>query len=203
MSELIAAGWSVRPDRDPYLAKTYLPHGKAVRFGDVFANPDLARFYEAIGRDGPGAFYEGQFAERIVKFSQAVGGRFSLRDFREHRANWIDPVTSSYRGYDVWELPPNGQGIATLQILNLLETFDIGALGPNSAEHLHLFLEAKKLAYEDRARVLRRHGFRQGAAGGVDLEGTTLAGGPGSSIPIGPPSRCPPAGLAAMATRSI
>ncbi len=86
-----------------------------------------------------------------MKFSQANGGHFSLRDFREHQANWVEPVSTSYRGYDVWEIPPNGQGIVTLQILNMLETFDIGSLKPNSAEHLHLFIEAKKLAYEDRA----------------------------------------------------
>ncbi len=86
-----------------------------------------------------------------MKFSQAVGGRFSLRDFHDHKANWVEPVSSSYRGYDVWEIPPNGQGIVTLQILNMLETFDIGSLQPNSAEHLHLLIEAKKLAYEDRA----------------------------------------------------
>lgn len=151
VSPIIAGGWGVNPKRDPFLAKTYAPEGKPVRFGDVFKNPDLARFLEVIGRDGAAAFYQGEFAERIVKFSRDNGGRFSLRDFREHTANWVEPVSSSYRGYDVWEIPPNGQGIATLQILNLLENFDLAALKPNSAEHLHLFLEAKKLAFEDRA----------------------------------------------------
>jgi len=151
VSPIIAAGWSIRPEKDPFLAKTYLPDGKPIRFGDIFQNLDLARFYEVLARDGPAAFYEGQFAQRIVKFSQQNGGRFSLRDFREHRADWVTPVSSSYRGYDVWEIPPNGQGIATLQMLNILETFDIKSLKPNSAEHLHLFLEAKKLAFEDRA----------------------------------------------------
>ena len=151
LSPVVAHDWVQDPRRDRFLAKTYLPNGRAPRFGDIFQNPDLANFYEALGRDGPDAFYQGEFAERIVKFSQAQGGRFSLRDFRDHRANWVEPVSSSYRGYDVWEIPPNGQGIATLQILNMLETFDIGALKPNSAEHLHLFIEAKKLAYEDRA----------------------------------------------------
>ena len=102
-------------------------------------------------REGPQAFYEGEIAERIVKFSQAQGGRFSLRDFRDHKADWVEPVSTNYRGYDVWEIPPNGQGIAALQILNLLEHFDIGSMQPNSAEHLHLFIEAKKLAFEDRA----------------------------------------------------
>jgi gamma-glutamyltranspeptidase/glutathione hydrolase len=151
LSPVIADGWVQDPKKAPFLAKTYLPHGKPPRFGEIFQNPDLAHFYEALGRDGPDAFYHGEFAERIVKFSQAHGGRFSLRDFHDHTANWVEPVSSSYRGYDVWEIPPNGQGIATLQILNMLETFDIAALKPNSAEQLHLFIEAKKLAYEDRA----------------------------------------------------
>jgi gamma-glutamyltranspeptidase/glutathione hydrolase len=107
--------------------------------------------YEIVSREGAEAFYQGQIAEQIVKFSQAHDGQFSLRDFRDHKANWVEPVSSSYRGYDVWEIPPNGQGIVTLQILNMLETFDIGSLQPNSAEQLHLLIEAKKLAYEDRA----------------------------------------------------
>ena len=119
--------------------------------GTIFKNPDLASVFETLAREGPQAFYQGEIAERIVKFSQAQGGRFSLRDFRDHKADWVEPVSTNYRGYDVWEIPPNGQGIATLQILNLLEHFDIGSMKPNSAEHLHLFIEAKKLAFEDRA----------------------------------------------------
>ncbi len=151
VSPVIARSWSIDAEKNRSLAKTFLPDGKPVRFGDIFKNPDLADFFELIARGGAEAFYQGEIAERIVKFSRANGGRFSLRDFRDHRADWIDPVSTNYRGYDVWELPPNGQGIAALQILNLLEHFDIGSLGPNSAEHLHLFIEAKKLAFEDRA----------------------------------------------------
>lgn len=151
VSEVIAGGWGIRPERDRFMAETYLPGGKPIGFGDIFKNPDLAQFYETLARDGAAAFYQGEFAERIVKFSQANGGRFSLRDFRDHKADWVAPVSSSYRGYDVWQIPPNGQGIATLQILNMLQRFDIGSLKPNSAEHLHLFIEAKKLAFEDRA----------------------------------------------------
>ncbi len=128
-----------------------MPDGKPLRFGDIFRNTRLARFFEIIARDGAEAFYQGQIAERIVKFSQANGGRFSMRDFRDHTSNWVDPVSTNYRGYDVWELPPNGQGIAALQMLNILEHFDIASMKPNSAEHLHLFIEAKKLAFEDRA----------------------------------------------------
>jgi len=135
----------------PGLRQTYLPDGAPVRFGTIFKNPDLSRFYETLARSGPQTFYEGEIAERIVAFSKAHGGYFSRRDFRDHRADWIEPVSAGYRGYDVWELPPNGQGIAVLQMLNLLEHFDVGSMQPNSAEHLHLFLEAKKLAFEDRA----------------------------------------------------
>ena len=93
----------------------------------------------------------GEIAERIVAKSDELGGRMAMRDLKEHAADWVEPVSSNYRGWDVWEIPPNGQGIAALQILNMLEQFDIGALEPNSAEHLHLFVEAKKLAFEDRA----------------------------------------------------
>lgn len=151
VSPIIATSWSFGPVGNPALPKTFTPDGKPLRFGDIFKNPDLARFFEIIARDGPDAFYQGEIADRIVKFSQQHGGRFSMRDFREHTADWIEPVSASYRGYDVWELPPNGQGIAALQMLNMLEQFDIGSMEPNSAEHLHLCIEAKKLAFEDRA----------------------------------------------------
>ncbi|MCK4294874.1 MAG: gamma-glutamyltransferase [Planctomycetes bacterium] len=152
VTPIIAGYWrSVNAERFPTLGRTFAPEGRVPRFGDVFKNPDMARFFEIIARGGEKAFYRGEIAERIVKFSKANGGRFEMRDFREHTADWIDPVSANYRGYDVWELPPNGQGIAALQILNMLENFDIGSLGPNSAEHLHLFIEAKKLAFEDRA----------------------------------------------------
>ncbi|MFH1718860.1 MAG: gamma-glutamyltransferase [Planctomycetota bacterium] len=151
VSPVIARSWSLGSTGNPALTKTFLPEGKPIRFGDIFRNKDLARFFETIAKDGAEAFYKGEIAERIVKFSQANGGRFSIRDFQEHSADWVEPVSTNYRGYDVWELPPNGQGIATLQMLNLLEHFDFGSIRPNSAEHLHLFIEAKKLAFEDRA----------------------------------------------------
>ncbi len=151
VSPVIAGSWSFGSQSNAALAGTFMPEGKPVRFGDIFKNEDLARFFETIAKDGPDAFYKGEIAEKIVKFSQANGGRFSMRDFREHAADWVEPVSTSYRGYDLWELPPNGQGIAALQMLNLLEHFEIGSMRPNSAEHLHLFIEAKKLAFEDRA----------------------------------------------------
>jgi gamma-glutamyltranspeptidase/glutathione hydrolase len=152
VSPIIAGYWkSVDVKRFPTLGGTFAPGGRVPRYGEIFRNPDMADFLAVIAKDGAEAFYKGPIAERIVKFSEANGGRFSTRDFREHTADWVEPVSASYRGYDMWELPPNGQGIAALQMLNMLEHFEIGSLRPNSAEHLHLFTEAKKLAFEDRA----------------------------------------------------
>jgi len=152
VSPVIAGYWkSVNAKKYPTLDKVFAPEGKIPGFGDIFKNPGMADFLEIIAKGGAEAFYEGEVAERIVKFSEEQGGRFSKQDFAEHRADWVEPVSANYHGYDVWELPPNGQGIAALQILNMLEQFDIDALKPNSAEQLHLFVEAKKLAFEDRA----------------------------------------------------
>ncbi|MFP6829556.1 MAG: gamma-glutamyltransferase [Gammaproteobacteria bacterium] len=155
VSPIIAAtqfgDWG-RDGQYPHLAGVYHPNGTVPAFGDVFQNPLLANSYRQIAAGGAAAFYEGEIAERIVAKSEELGGYMSRRDLADHRADWIDPVSVSYRDFDVWELPPNGQGIAALQILNLLEHFDFGELEPNSAEHLHLLVEAKRLAYEDRAR---------------------------------------------------
>jgi len=152
LSPIIASSFDFDPKAAPSLAQVYQPDGKPLGYGDIFKNPALATSYQAIAQGGPDAFYEGDIAERIVAMSQELGGKMSMRDLRDHEATWVDPVSSNYRGWDVWEIPPNGQGIAALQILNLLEPFDIGDLQPNSAEHLHLFIEAKKLAFEDRAQ---------------------------------------------------
>ena len=135
----------------PHMAKVYHPDGKTPKYGDIFTNPLLAKRLEEIARDGAAAFYQGEIAERIVAKSNELGGKMSLQDLKDHTADWVEPLSTSYRGWDVWEIPPNGQGICVLQMLNLLEQFDIGALAPNSVEHAHLFIEAKKLAYEDRA----------------------------------------------------
>ena len=152
ISPVIAQGWVSGPSsKHPTLTDTFLPGGDRLTFGSLFRNPGCAEFFEILVRDGWQAFYRGEVAERIVRFSKEQGGRFEMRDFEDHTADWVAPVSANYRGYDVWELPPNGQGIAALQILNMLEEFDIASLGANSAEQLHLFLEAKKLAFEDRA----------------------------------------------------
>jgi gamma-glutamyltranspeptidase/glutathione hydrolase len=151
VSPVIARSWSADSIKNPTLAAPFTPSGKSIRFGNIFKNPPLADFFQIIARDGTDAFYKGEIAERIVKFSQSHGGRFSMRDFEDHTSDWVEPVSTNYRGYDLWELPPNGQGIAAIQMMNILEHFDIASLKPNSPEHLHLFIEAKKLAFEDRA----------------------------------------------------
>lgn len=136
----------------PDAARTYLPDGRAPRAGEIFVNRDLAETYRLLARDGRDAFYRGPIAQQIVAFSQQVGGLFSLADFENHTSTWVAPVSCDYRGVRVWELPPPGQGISVLQMLNLLEGFDVKRLGAGSADWWHLFLEAKKLAYADRAR---------------------------------------------------
>jgi len=152
VSPLISAHFSWTDEEYPHLAAVFHPGGRRPGYGDVFRNPLLAASYERIAKDGAAGFYQGETAERIVARSRELGGHMSLEDLRSHRADWVEPVSSSYRGFDVWEIPPNGQGICALQILNLMEEFDVASLGHNSVEHLHLFVEAKKLAFEDRAR---------------------------------------------------
>ena len=152
LSPIISAYYDFDAKASPSLARVYHPNGSIPKYGDVVRNPLLAKSYQSIADGGPDAFYQGEIAERVVSTSKALGGKMSLRDLKDHSATWVEPVSSNYRGWDVWEIPPNGQGIAALQILNLLEQFDIGSLNPNSAEHLHLFAEAKKLAFEDRAQ---------------------------------------------------
>ncbi len=152
LSPIISTYFSAWTDAiAPHMAKVYHPGGKVPGYGDIFKNPLLGKAYEAIAKDGPAAFYEGYIAEAIVAKSTELDGLMAIKDLADHAADWVDPVSSNYRGYDVWEIPPNGQGIAALQMLNILENFDIGELEPNSVDHLHLLTEAKKLAFEDRA----------------------------------------------------
>ncbi len=155
VTEIIARGWhgSVKTLSEwPDSAKTYLIDGRAPEVGEVFKNPNLARNYRLVADQGRDAFYKGDIAAKIVAFSDLNGGYFSLKDFADHRSDWIEPVSTNYRGYDVWELPPNGQGIAVLEMLNLLEAYDLKSMGPFSPDYLHLFIEAKKLAFADRAK---------------------------------------------------
>jgi gamma-glutamyltranspeptidase/glutathione hydrolase len=152
--EVIAGYWksSESGSVTPEFAKTYLPNGKAPRTGEIFRNPLLARTYRDIAKGGRDACYKGRIAREIVSYSDRVGGLFSLKDFEDHSSTWVEPVSTNYRGYDVWEIPPNGQGISALQMLNILEGYELGKFGHDSANYWHLWLEAKKLAFADRAR---------------------------------------------------
>jgi gamma-glutamyltranspeptidase/glutathione hydrolase len=153
--EYIASLWKKtepKLKKYPDSVKTYLPGGKAPAAGDLFKNPNLARTYRELARGGRDAFYRGRIAQEIVDFSDKNGGLFALKDFADHTSTWTDPVCTNYRGYQVWELPPPGQGIAVLQMLNILEGYDLKKMGPNSPDYWHLFIEAKKLAYADRAK---------------------------------------------------
>jgi gamma-glutamyltranspeptidase/glutathione hydrolase len=155
VTEVIAHYWAVGGERlkdEPNFAATYLPGGHAPVPGDIFKNPDLARTYRILAEKGRDAFYRGEIARTIDAFSTRIGGYLRLKDFEDHASTWVEPVSTSYRGYDVWELPPNSQGIAVLEMLNILEAYDLRGLGFGSAEALHLMIEAKKLAFEDAAR---------------------------------------------------
>ena len=136
----------------PNIKETYMPKGKVPAKGEIFKNPNLANTLEKIAKGGRNEFYRGSIAKTIDAFMKANGGFLSYDDLSRHSSEWIQPVKSSYRGYDIWELPPNGQGIATIQILNILEGFDIARMGFGSAQYIHTFTEAKKLAFEDRAK---------------------------------------------------
>jgi len=132
--------------------ETYMPNGSAPKKGQIFVNQNLAATYEKIATGGRDAFYKGDIAKTIAAYMKEQGGFLSYEDLAEHTSTWVEPVSSNYRGYDVWELPPNGQGIAALQILNILEQHDIEGMGYGSPEYIHAFVEAKKLAFEDRAK---------------------------------------------------
>ena len=136
----------------PGFSKTFLPNGKSPEKGEIFKNPRLANTYKRIAEHGRDIFYKGEIAQSIAEYIQAQNGFLSIADLAAHTSEWVEPAYTNYRGYDVWELPPNGQGIAALQILNILEAYDIGTMGFASAEYIHTFVEAKKLAYEDRAK---------------------------------------------------
>jgi gamma-glutamyltranspeptidase / glutathione hydrolase len=133
--------------------ETYMTNnGKMPQKGEIFKNPLLANTYEKIAKGGRDAFYKGEIPQIIEKYIKEQGGFLAAKDFADHRSDWIEPVSTNYRGYDVWELPPNGQGIACLQMLNILESYDVAKMGFGSTEYMHFWTEAKKLAFEDRAR---------------------------------------------------
>ena len=136
----------------PGFAATYLPNGRPPKKGEVFKNADLSNTYEMIAKGGRDAFYKGDIARTIDAYMKKHSGFLSYEDLASHTSNWVEPVSINYRGYDIWELPPNGQGTAALQMLNILEGYDIASMGFGSAAYLHVLTEAKKLAFEDRAK---------------------------------------------------
>ena len=140
-------------------SSVWMPSGATPKKGEIFKNPLLAKTYQAIAKTNGQSFYEGSTAAEIIKILNENGNPMSLSDLRNFSPEWVEPVSTNYRGYDVWELPPNGQGIAALQILNILENYDIRKMGFDSAEYVHLFVEAKKLAFEDRAKYYADSNF--------------------------------------------
>jgi gamma-glutamyltranspeptidase/glutathione hydrolase len=162
--QVIAAAWQrgARIFGDmPGFAATFLPGGEPPREGEIFRNPDLARSYRLLAEKGRDAFYRGAIAEAIVAFSERHGGFFSPEDFSRHDSEWVEPISTDYRGVTLYELPPNGQGLAALQMLNILENFDLKAMGRDSSLFWHVMTEAKKLAFEDRARYYADPAFAE------------------------------------------
>jgi len=155
VTEFIASLWqeNVSSRKDfPGVREVYMPGGEAPKTGDVFRNPNLAHTYRLIAEGGRDAFYKGDIAKKIDAYMAEQGGFLSYADLAAHKSEWVTPLSTNYRGYDVYELPPNGQGIVALQMLNILEGFDLASMGFGSVEYLHTLIEAKKLAYEDRAK---------------------------------------------------
>src|SRR5438067_2863073 len=213
VTELIAFYWHFGPeiykDSPGAFLETYTVDGKGrtPAKGEIFKNPALAKTLRLIGEKGRDVFYKGEIADRIDKFMRENGGFLRKADFEKHTSTWVDPVSTNYRGYDVFELPPNGQGVATLQILNILEAFDLTAMGRNSAETLHVMIEAKKIAWADRAKFYADPEFAKIPLAGllskeyaterrklIDPEHavkTVEAGVPPANTPILQPTRLP------------
>ena len=155
VSQLIAYYWNRSIpllERWPGFSEQFTIEGRAPAEGEIWKNPGLAKTLQSIADGGRDAFYKGDIAKTIANYMEKNGGFLSYEDLSSHTGNWVDPVSTNYRGYDVWELPPNGQGIAALQILNIMELFDISSMDHDSAEYIHLFTEVKKLVFEDRAK---------------------------------------------------
>ncbi|MEA3358018.1 MAG: gamma-glutamyltransferase [Thermodesulfobacteriota bacterium] len=157
VTEVIAGEWKNAKDvllSHASASKSYLIDGTAPKPGQVFKNKDLAQTYRKIAREGIETFYEGEISKAIVDFSRQNGGLISFKDFKAHTTSWVEPISTNYRGYTIYELPPNGQGITALEMLNILEGYDIAGLGHNSSDYLHLLIEAKKIAFRDRDYVV-------------------------------------------------
>jgi gamma-glutamyltranspeptidase/glutathione hydrolase len=157
VTELIGGAWADSREKlakDPGAKRTYLQDGHAPRVGEIFRNPDIAWSYKEIAEHGRDAFYRGAIASKLLKFSQQMGGTMVAEDLAAYSSEWVNPISTTYRGWTVYELPPNGQGIAALTMLNLMEKFPLGEYGAGSTAALHIMIEAKKLAYADMLRYV-------------------------------------------------
>ena len=165
VSEQVAFDWEVYGrnyrDQSANFREVYTIDGRIPVKGDVFRNPLLATSLEKIARGGRDVFYKGEIAKVIDAYCKREGCFLTERDLAAHTSDWVEPVSTNYRGYDVWELPPNGQGVTALQMLNILEGYDLRKFGFGSREHIHYFVEAKKLAYEDRAKFYADPAFNR------------------------------------------
>jgi gamma-glutamyltranspeptidase / glutathione hydrolase len=162
VAELTAESWQESEDRlkaDEGARANYLANGRAPKVGEVFKNPRMGRTLRRIADEGADVFYKGDIADKIVRCSEKNGGWFTSKDFADHRSDWVEPITANYRGYEVCELPPTTQGFVALEMLKILEGFDLKSMGPNSANALHCMIEAKKLAFADRDRHLADREF--------------------------------------------
>ncbi len=164
VTELIAYYWNrsvPRLSKFPGFSDVFMPEGAAPKKGEIFKNPALANTYRIIAKEGRDGFYKGEVAQTIADYMQENGGFLSVEDLANHTSDWVEPLHTDYRGYRVYELPPNGQGLAALQMLNILEGYDLARMGFGSADYLHVLTEAKKLAFEDRAKFYSDSDFNK------------------------------------------
>jgi gamma-glutamyltranspeptidase/glutathione hydrolase len=161
VSEIIAEQWKMNAGslETEEAKRVFLIDGKPPKAGDIFRNPDLANSLELIAEKGRSAFYEGELTEAMCGCMKKLGGLLTPEDFKDHESEWVKPISTNYRGYDVYELPPNGQGAMVLEMLNILEGYDMKSLGFNSADYIHLIVEAKKAAFSDRAKYIADPAF--------------------------------------------
>jgi gamma-glutamyltranspeptidase / glutathione hydrolase len=164
VSDVIAHYWRLSvPRLQSYsgFVEQFTVNGKGPNKGQMWRNPNLAQTLETLSQKGRNSFYQGEIAELIGRYFKTQGGFLTAADLAAHRGEWVEPISSDYRGYQVWELPPNGQGLAALQMLEILERFDLAKMGFNSADYIHTFTEAKKLAFADRAQYYADPAFRK------------------------------------------
>ena len=201
LSPVIAEAWghsAPRLQKYPGFADVFMPGGRAPRAGEIFKNPSLARTLRTLAKGGRDAYYRGPIAQALVKFSQSHGGFWALEDFANQHSTWDDPISTDYRGYTIYELPPPGQGLAALQLLNVLENFDLKAMGRASPDFWHVLVEAKKVVFADRARYYADPAFAQvpvrqllsksyarARAAKIDLKRAAMTDAPGDPLELG------------------